>query len=275
MFVGQGWNSKNLACSGAMTTSFVNQYDRAKPGIDFAALATASGEKFVGQATRLQEFAKENKVKVVALSIGGNDLGFADIISTCLTDWIVDTKCRNLTTLRHVNPAAQKIISQRIFTAISNVNKAMQQAGYTRDDWRLMLQLPPSPVPPSALAQYPDVGFNRQPSVAVGCSTMTWTGRTTRCCLPRHDDHIGGQGSSHSWFASMTTVDMRNAFVGHRLCERGRPGQTRAPVFRRTDLLRMSSGCGSSRCWLPRVLDISGGAEAQPCTSVSERFRPV
>ena len=224
MFVGQGWNSKNLACSGAMTTSFVNQYDRAKPGIDFAALTTASGEKFVGQATRLHEFAKENKVKVVALSIGGNDLGFADIISTCLTDWIVDTKCRNSDYIAaRVNPAAQKIISQRIFTAISNVNKAMQQAGYTRDDWRLMLQLPPSPVPPSALAQYPDVGFNRQ--LLGGCGLLDddldWANDTLLPFLDTTITSAAKQAARTPGFASMTTVDMRNAFVGHRLCERG------------------------------------------------------
>ena len=80
-----------------MTTSFVNIYDRAKPGIDFAQQTTKAGTTFVGQAQLLGTSRRTTDAKAVALSIGGNDLSFADIIATCLTDWVVGTTCRKLT----------------------------------------------------------------------------------------------------------------------------------------------------------------------------------
>ncbi len=224
MFVGKGWNSKNLACSGAMTTSFVNPAGRAKPGIDFSKLETDSGLDFVGQAAQLRDFAKSNRVRAVALSIGGNDLGFADIIATCLTDWIVDTQCRNSPEIAaRINPAALKIISGRIATAIANVNQAMTEAGYQRDQWRLMMQLPPSPVPPAALAAYPDIGFSRQ--IMGGCGLLDadfdWANTTLLPFLDKAIMTAVNQSRKNPAFASMTAVDMKNTLVGHRLCEKG------------------------------------------------------
>ena len=134
---------QNLACSGAMTTSFVNIYDRAKPGIDFAQQTTKAGTTFVGQAQLLQDFAKDHDVKAVALSIGGNDLGFADIIATCLTDWVVGTTCSNSDFSRSHQSGGQGDHHGPVYQAIENVNKAMTTAGYKPDQWRLMIQLPP------------------------------------------------------------------------------------------------------------------------------------
>jgi hypothetical protein len=41
-----------------------------------------------GQALLLQEYAASHNVKLVAISIGGNNFNFASIIQTCLTDWL-------------------------------------------------------------------------------------------------------------------------------------------------------------------------------------------
>ena len=223
-FVGDGWNVKNLACSGAMTTSFVNIYDRAKPGIDFAQQTTKAGTTFVGQAQLLQDFAKDHDVKAVALSIGGNDLGFADIIATCLTDWVVGTTCSNSDFIAaRINPAAKEIITARVYQAIENVNKAMTTAGYKPDQWRLMIQLPPSPVPPAALASYPDVGFSRQ--ILGGCGMLDADlNFANDTLLPFLDSTIvaaADKAAKSSGNAPITTVDMKEALVGHRLCEEG------------------------------------------------------
>ncbi|HAM21220.1 MAG TPA: hypothetical protein DCQ04_02900 [Actinobacteria bacterium] len=223
-FVGDGWNVKNLACSGAMTTSFVKSYGRAKPGIDFASTQTPGGLKFVGQAQLLQDFAKDHDVKAVALSIGGNDLGFADIIATCLTDWIVDTKCSNSDFIAaRINPAAKKIITNRVFAAIENVNQAMTKAGYKPDQWRLMVQLPPSPVPPAELASYPDVGFSRQ--ILGGCGMLDADlNFANDTLLPFLDSTVvsaAAKAEKNKSNAPITTVDMKDALVGHRLCEKG------------------------------------------------------
>lgn len=222
--VGSGWNVKNLACSGAMTTSFVNPFDRAKPGIDFAKMTTNGGEKFVGQAQLLQDFAKDHDVTAVALSIGGNDMGFSEIIATCLTDWIKNTACSGSEFIAsRVNPEAQKIITKRVFRAIENVNIAMTKAGYQPDEWRLMLQLPPSPLPPSSKASYPDIGFNRQ--IFGGCGMLNadldFANDTLLPYLASTLVDAQKMVAAKPGNAPMTAVDTKDALVGHRLCEDG------------------------------------------------------
>ena len=81
--IGGGVTSVNLACSGARTYSRVSD-GKFKPGIDFY----ASGAN-KGQALALQELATAHKdIKTVVVLIGANDYGFADIVQTCVTDWL-------------------------------------------------------------------------------------------------------------------------------------------------------------------------------------------
>ena len=55
-----------------------------KPGIDFY---NSGGNK--GQALALQEYATTHKnIKAVVVLIGANDYGFADIVQTCVTNWL-------------------------------------------------------------------------------------------------------------------------------------------------------------------------------------------
>ena len=42
-----------------------------------------------GQALMLQHFAATHNVKLVALSIGGNNFNFAGIVQTCVEDFLV------------------------------------------------------------------------------------------------------------------------------------------------------------------------------------------
>ena len=80
--IGGGVLSANLACSGARTYTRVG--DTFKPGIDF--YSDSSGRK--GQALALQEYAATHNVKAVALLIGANNYGFADIVQACVTNWL-------------------------------------------------------------------------------------------------------------------------------------------------------------------------------------------
>ena len=74
-------SSLNLACSGAKTYTSGGGGSDFKPGIDFA--NTAYGK---GQALALQEFASTHNVKMVAVMIGANDFGFADILQACFVE---------------------------------------------------------------------------------------------------------------------------------------------------------------------------------------------
>ena len=81
--IGGGVNSLNLACSGARTATFTSSDGYFKPGIDFY-----NGGANQGQALMLQTFAATHNVTMIQLSIGGNNFNFADIIQTCVTDFL-------------------------------------------------------------------------------------------------------------------------------------------------------------------------------------------
>src|ERR1019366_4480681 len=82
VYIGGGVNGVNLACSGAKTSSFSTE-GLFKPGIDFY---NSGGHE--GQALMLQHFAATHNVKLVALSIGGNNFNFAGIVTTCVEDFL-------------------------------------------------------------------------------------------------------------------------------------------------------------------------------------------
>ena len=71
VYIGGGVSGKNLACSGAKTSSF-SEGGTFKPGLDFY---NSGGNE--GQALMLQHFAAAHNVKLVAVSIGGNNFNFA------------------------------------------------------------------------------------------------------------------------------------------------------------------------------------------------------
>src|SRR5215207_9935336 len=75
-------NSINFACSGARSATHLDG-STFKPGLDFY---DVSGNQ--GQALRLQNFASTHNVTAVAVLIGANDYGFADIVQTCVEDWL-------------------------------------------------------------------------------------------------------------------------------------------------------------------------------------------
>ncbi len=75
-YIGGGVNGDNLACSGAKTSSFTGESDF-KPGLDFY---NSGGHE--GQALMLEKFAKTHNVKLVPISIGGNNFNFASIVQT-------------------------------------------------------------------------------------------------------------------------------------------------------------------------------------------------
>src|SRR5215468_3209799 len=80
--IGGGVNSQNLACSGAKTSTDASGSDF-KPGLDFY-----NGSQGVGQARALQTFASTHNVKMVMILIGANNYHFADLIQSCVVDFL-------------------------------------------------------------------------------------------------------------------------------------------------------------------------------------------
>ena len=158
--------SENLACSGA-TTSTVDG-DPFKPGIDFYNHAG-----HLGQALMLEDYARTHDVRMVVLSIGGNDFKFSSVIKTCLADFLASTIFKHFfchSDSSVLNEVAEPTVAQRvgnIYRAMQNVGEALSLDGYPRSHWKLVIQLYPAPLPPGRDIRYSESGYGRQ--VNGGC----------------------------------------------------------------------------------------------------------
>src|SRR3954452_19445229 len=132
VFIGDGVQGVNLACSGARTYTRFSDGDF-KPGIDFY---NSGGYK--GQAQALQDLAGTNKnIKAVVVLIGANDYGFADIVQSCVTDWLTSPSwwknyCQDdADMVRMFSSANITAVTNSVRAAFNRVKLAMSHAGYT------------------------------------------------------------------------------------------------------------------------------------------------
>jgi hypothetical protein len=139
----------NIACSGATTANVLR--------------ASSGGQSFKGeapQADQLADIAATHNVDRIALSIGGNDLGFADAIATCVKDYEV--------WYSYCQPSQQAAIDSKMTAAMANVGTSIDEIravmaadGYAASDYRIVLQSYPSPIPRSSENRYPESGWSR------------------------------------------------------------------------------------------------------------------
>ncbi|MFJ3880331.1 GDSL-type esterase/lipase family protein [Streptomyces sp. NPDC090077] len=139
----------NLACSGAVSQ---NVFRASNGGVAYKGEAP--------QADQLAAVAASRNVKVIALSVGGNDLGFADIIKDCAYDFVLwGSYCYD---------DQQAGVDQKIDGVMANVGKSvdeiravMRQAGYADSSYRIVLQSYPSPIPRGAENRYTQSDWSR------------------------------------------------------------------------------------------------------------------
>jgi hypothetical protein len=210
---------ENLACSGAETAT-KTEGTFFKPGIDFYDKGTR-----VGQALALERFAKTHDVTAVVLSIGGNDFNFSTILTQCVEDFIATavgphTFCSNDPKLAsYFTPGYVSDVEQRIGGAISNITTAMQRAGHKPSDYRIIVQNYPSPVPSAGGFRYPQTTAARLD--LGGCPVFdkdaSWANSTVLGTI----NSTVKNAVDASGLNNITLLDLSQAFVGHRLCEKG------------------------------------------------------
>ncbi|MFG2603146.1 GDSL-type esterase/lipase family protein [Streptomyces sp. NPDC048514] len=193
---------ENMACSGAKA---VNTWRASSGGQSF------KGE--VPQADRLAALASSRNVKLIALSIGGNDLGFSDIISSCVTGFIANgSPCR---------AAQQSVVDARMPAAMANVSKTVDEirsvmagAGYSTSDYRLVLQSYPSPVPRASENRYTESGQTR---TVMGCpmwdTDLNWARDSL---VPR----ISAELKKVAVNKNIDFLDLKDAFQGKEVCSK-------------------------------------------------------
>jgi hypothetical protein len=218
--IGGGVDSANLACSGARTaTQPFSSGSDFKPGLDFY----DDGAGHIGQAKALQLYAASHNVKMVVALIGANDYGFADIVETCVLDWLTSPSwwknfCNDDSSIRAKFTATNiAAITARVANAYVHVRTAMRYAGYADSSWTLLAQTYSSPLPRGAQIRYPESGFTRQ-SIG-GCGTWNadanWANDTVVATL----NGTVRNAASASGLTNVRVLDAQNALVGHRLCE--------------------------------------------------------
>jgi hypothetical protein len=219
VFIGNGVSGKNLACSGARTYTQTPGSGDFKPGIDF--FSDSSGHQ--GQALMLQNFAATHNVKSVTVLIGANNFGFADILQTCIEDFLLspswwpnycydDSNVKAYFTSSYV--AAQ---TTAIAGALQNVRQAMRNDGYADNSYTIIVQTYSSPIPSGAGFRYSQSGYTRQSTGGCGFwnRDADWANNTA---VPTIDNAVKN-GAAQSGLTNYVVLDDQTALNGRRLCE--------------------------------------------------------
>jgi lysophospholipase L1-like esterase len=194
----------NLACSGATTADVLRAVD--------------GGKSFKGeppQADQLAAVARQYAVRLVVVSIGGNDLNFASVLEHCaagyLAPWPFAGPCESKE--EPAFAAALAATAPKVRAALASVRRAMQSAGYRDSDYRLVLQSYPSPLPAGGDYRYSQDGYTRY--LTGGCpffnSDSSWARDSA---VPRIAQML--QGAAQAEQADF--LDLRDAFSGHEVC---------------------------------------------------------
>ncbi len=215
MHIGGGVKSVNLACSGARTSSRVSD-GKFKPGIDFY---NVNGQK--GQALALQELAAADKnIKAVVVLIGANDYGFADIVQTCVTDWLTSPSwwknyCQDDSNITAMFTSSNiTTVTNNVRAAYQRVQEAMSRAGYAAGSYKLYAQTYSAPIPKGNGFRYGQTGFTRQ--TIGGCGVWNRDADWAR-------DTVVNTLNSTTVNAvrplGLPVLDMSEALAGRKLCE--------------------------------------------------------
>jgi hypothetical protein len=208
----------NFACSGSKASSSFDG-DRWKPGLDFA----DDGAGHVGQAKLLQDWARTHNVRMVVVSVGGNDFNFGSIVSTCVADflyspsWWPDYCYDDSSVTANFTAANVSAKTTAIKNALLNVRTAMANAGYSASQWTMVVQTYASPIPRSTGFRYSQSGYTRQSTGGCGFwdRDANWANDTA---LPTINGAVRS-AISQTGMTNVRTLELANAFTGRRLCE--------------------------------------------------------
>jgi hypothetical protein len=218
--IGGGIAAKNLACSGAATATTPYSSDSDfKPGLDFY----DDGAGHQGQAKMLQSYAATHNVRLIAISIGGNDFNFAGIVQDCVADFLYSPTwwkdyCKDDSVVTS-QMAASNVTAKTtaIKNAILNIKQAMTNAGYSTTQYTLLVQTYPSPIPNGAGFRYSESGYTRQDTG--GCGFWNADADYANATILPTIDNAVLNAASQAALPNLKTMEIRSAFNGRRLCE--------------------------------------------------------
>ncbi|MFI1386363.1 SGNH/GDSL hydrolase family protein [Embleya sp. NPDC020886] len=210
-------NRYNFACSGATTDAVV------RPGF----------KRQNAQIDDLYIEARAHTVRLVALSVGGNDIQFREIVKNCMLGFITPRPagwhCNEKT--RPQIPERLAAMREAVRGTLKAIRATMARAGYTGDDYRLVLQSYPLVIPTGGAFRYAETDYSRYRSG--GCpfydDDATWAHDELVPALNQTLRDIAAQESDGP-DADVDFLDLRDALAGHEVCaatvQQSEPGYT-------------------------------------------------
>jgi hypothetical protein len=192
-------NRINIACSGATTADVTQNWFKGEPP----------------QVEQLENYAESREIKLVVLSIGGNDIGFRDIIETCIkafTTWYHYCK----TSL--AGPVQQRIDEMlvKVWRTVREIQSTMKHAGYPDGSYRLVVQSYPIPMPAGKDNRYRETYAERY--ALGGCPIWNADADWAKYdVMPELASAL--EDAAH--MANAEFLDLRNALEGHEVCAKG------------------------------------------------------
>jgi hypothetical protein len=191
----------NIACSGGVSD---NLYRSSNGG------QGQDGEP--SQADQLAQLARTSDVKMIIVSDGGNDVGFAGIIQACFEAYLAKQgPCE---------PAQQAKLAQEIPAATLKVEKAIDEIravmaadGYSAGDYRLVWQSYPSVIPRASEARYAESDPQRDDTCPFYDQDLTW-GRD------QGSVEIGQMVQTAAAARGVEFMNLGNLLQGHEICAR-------------------------------------------------------
>ncbi|MCO5974823.1 SGNH/GDSL hydrolase family protein [Actinoallomurus soli] len=195
----------NLACSGAETKHILSEPYK---------------ENKASQTRLLQTLAATHRVKLIVVSIGGNDLNVSDALRHC-TDQYMNSKpsCAAAGEGKRLLDQLPQVATN-VGKAIDKIRQVMNAAGSPADSYKLILQSYPSPVPTSAKVRdiFPEAGGGKttKRTLVGGCPLWNADFDLMHDTLtPAIDTMLHKVAASRN----VTFLSMLHALDGHALCE--------------------------------------------------------
>jgi lysophospholipase L1-like esterase len=195
----------NLACSGASTVNLMS--------------SGSGGRSYRGEAPQtdqLEAIAATHDVEVVVISVGGNDLGFTDVILDCVLGYLTSNRWSPNTCHRTQDADLNANLGPtlaRVAKVLADVKAVLGANG--DDDARVILTSYPSPVVEADNVRFAEASWRRV--FRGGCpfwdADLAWANRTL---IPRITEGLEKEAAN----AGVEFLDLSAALRGHEACAR-------------------------------------------------------
>jgi hypothetical protein len=225
----------DLACSGAKARDL---WPASEGG------ASHFGEP--AQADQLAVVARLDRVRMVVVTVGANDVGFGELVAGCALDWARSPEGEEDTCHREAERKIRGSLppaTRGIIAALHGIRRTLADAGYERSDYRLVVMGYASPFPGGRWFRYPEDGWTRLTEGGCPVWDVDADWAADRATVDLGEALEGAAIATGSDY-----LDLTHAFDGHQLCDRrservgpGGPSPLTAEWFRRLSFTQGST----------------------------------